>query len=140
MHCSDRATWCQIYPQHPSPGVLSFLGERYRAAGAGRWAVHAKQGASEPWPGRILVWIEPARLGAGAVEKPALSRTHKAWWDNDRSPDSRHVHVKDSWLAADIEMHQRCCSPSILAPSSGSLQPVRRNQSDPAGGRGEIAA
>jgi hypothetical protein len=27
-----------------------------------------------------------------------------------------------------IEMHQRCCSPSILTPSSGSVQPVRWNR------------
>ena len=39
-----------------------------------------------------------------------------------------------------IEMHRRYCSPSILTPSSGSLQPVQWNQSDHADGRGEIAA
>ena len=39
-----------------------------------------------------------------------------------------------------IEMHQRYCSPSILTSSSGSLQPVRRKQSDHADGRGENAA
>ena len=38
-----------------------------------------------------------------------------------------------------IDIHH-CCSPSILTPSSGSLQPVQWNQSDHADGRGEIAA
>ncbi|MBW3633750.1 MAG: hypothetical protein KY456_12065, partial [Chloroflexi bacterium] len=60
----------------------------------------AKQCASEPWLGRVFVWIEPALLGSAWVEKPASSRRHKAWRDNDRSPDSCHVHSRYCWVAA----------------------------------------
>ena len=35
---------------------------------------------------------------------PNSSRTHKAWWGNDRSPDSTHPQAKDGWLAAGWEV------------------------------------
>ena len=35
---------------------------------------------------------------------PASSRAHKAWWGNDRSPDSTHPQAKHGWLAAGWEV------------------------------------
>ncbi len=36
---------------------------------------------------------------------PLSSRTHKAWWGNNRSPDSTHPQAKRGWLSAgwDVE-------------------------------------
>jgi hypothetical protein len=35
---------------------------------------------------------------------PISSRTHKAWWGNDRSPASTHAQAKFGWLAAGWEV------------------------------------
>jgi hypothetical protein len=35
---------------------------------------------------------------------PATARKQRQWWDNDRSPDSRHVQSKYGWLAAGWEV------------------------------------